>query len=267
LKLLAGALRRFGVRCDAYCLMPNHFHLVLRIGESTLGRTMQQLNSAYAGWFNRRHQRVGHLFQGRFKAPMIEDGSYFHRAVRYVVQNPVRAGLCARCGDWEWSSYRATAGLATPQSWLSVEDVWQAFGDDADAACRAFAEYCERQDEAPAGPTPVAPLMFGSAEALTRLSEVLTPNRSHREFVYAERFADRPPLSALFADAQDATRRDEAARRAFDDHGYTLIEIGAFLHVAPATVWRHVRGLAAAWKPRRSGVHAAANAPSERIEI
>ena len=186
LKLLAGALRRFGVRCDAYCLMPNHFHLVLRIGESTLGRTMQQLNSAYAGWFNRRHQRVGHLFQGRFKAPMIEDGSYFHRAVRYVVQNPVRAGLCARCGDWEWSSYRATAGLATPQSWLSVEDVWQAFGDDADAACRAFAEYCERQDEAPAGPTPVAPLMFGSAEALTRLSEVLTPNRSHREFVYAE---------------------------------------------------------------------------------
>ena len=221
LKLLAAALRRFGVRCHAYCLMPNHFHLLLQIGTAPLGRTMHQLNAAYAGWFNRRHQRVGHLLQGRFKAPMVENGDYFCRAVRYIVRNPVRAGLCARCADWEWSSYRATAGLASPQSWLSVDDNWAAFGDDADAACRAFTEYCESPDVEKADTAPIGLMMFGSAASVAGLSDVLTPHRSQREFVYAERVADRPALAALFADADEQARRDEATRRAFDDHGYT----------------------------------------------
>ena len=252
LTLLAAAIRRFDVNCHAFCLMPNHFHLLLRIGEPTLGRTMQHLNSAYATWFNRRHRRVGHLFQGRFKAPLIEEGSYFRRAVRYVVQNPVRAGLCARCADWDWSSYRATAGLVTPPSWLAVEDIWGEFDVDADGACRAFAAFCEVADVEADDRMLTAPLMRGSTESLARLSRALAPHhRSHREFIYAERFADRPALSLLFANAHDASQRDEAARRAFEDFGYTLTEIGTLLSVSPATVWRHIRGLAA-WRPRRA---------------
>jgi putative transposase len=110
---LAITSARFKVRCRACCLMPNHYHLVLEPATLPLSRMMQQLNSSYSQWFNRRHDRVGHVLQGRFRSLVLDDESYLRRVVRYIVLNPVRARLVEDPSQWRWSSYNAHAYTLT----------------------------------------------------------------------------------------------------------------------------------------------------------
>ena len=105
--------------CHAYCLMPNHYHLIVETPRGNLDEAMHRLNSTYAVRFNRQHDRTGHVFQGRYGAKLITDNDYALAVVRYVAANPVQAGLCEMPEDWPWSSYAATAGLARPQPFLT----------------------------------------------------------------------------------------------------------------------------------------------------
>ena len=134
LAFLANATRRFGWSVTAWVLMNNHFHLVIQTPEPNLSRGMQWLNGSYAGWFNDRHDRSGHLFQGRFKAFLIEKESYFAEVLRYVVLNPVRAGIVEQPEAYRWSSYRATAGLAEAPAWLDIHSALTTFSDDRTTA-------------------------------------------------------------------------------------------------------------------------------------
>lgn len=120
LTFLGQAVKRFRWSVTAYVLMTNHFHLVIQTPEPNLSRGMQWLNGRYAGWFNHRHQRAGHLFQGRFDAVLVEKEAYFAELLRYVVLNPVRAKIVGRPEKYQWSSYRATAGFAAAPDWLDV---------------------------------------------------------------------------------------------------------------------------------------------------
>ena len=121
LDIVAEAMRRFDVRALAYCLMGNHFHFVVQTPQANLSRVMRQINGIYTQTFNRRHGKVGHLFQGRFHAAVIDAEAYLLAVARYVELNPVRAGLVASPADWEWSSFRAHIGLTSPLPWLDVE--------------------------------------------------------------------------------------------------------------------------------------------------
>jgi len=121
LDVLARVVERFGCVCHAYCLMGNHYHLVLETPLGNLSAGMRQLNGLYAQYFNRRHGRCGHLFQGRFRAILVEKETYLLAVARYVVRNPVRAGLCREAGEWQWSSYRATAGHVECPSFLCTD--------------------------------------------------------------------------------------------------------------------------------------------------
>ncbi len=132
LELLGEAVRRFAWSLTGWVLMSNHFHLVLETPEHlTLSEGMQWLNGTYADWFNRKYERVGHLFQGRFKSFLIEKETYLLEVLRYVVLNPVRAGMVERPEAYRWSSYRATAGLEVAPSWLDLSALVPTFGDDA----------------------------------------------------------------------------------------------------------------------------------------
>ena len=102
LVLLSDVVDRCGWRCHAYCLMPNHYHLVLSTERESLSKGMHRLNFLYAQRFNRRHGRVGHLFQNRFSAYVIESDAHLVSAILYVGDNPVRAGLAERPADWPW---------------------------------------------------------------------------------------------------------------------------------------------------------------------
>jgi REP element-mobilizing transposase RayT len=125
---LAVARHLDGLLCHAYCLMPNHYHLLVETPRANLDDAMQRLNGTYAMRFNRHHERTGHVFQGRYGSKLITDDDYALTVVQYIAANPVQAGLCDAPEEWPWSSYAATAGLAAPQPFLTSR-VIGCFGD------------------------------------------------------------------------------------------------------------------------------------------
>ncbi|WIV97163.1 REP-associated tyrosine transposase [Kinneretia aquatilis] len=120
LAIVGQTMKRFDAVIVAYCLMGNHYHWVLGTRLANLSALMQQLNGIYTQAFNRRHGKVGHVFQGRFKAILVDRDSYLLEVCRYVELNPVRAQMVPQPGDWPWSSYRAHCGLAPPLPWLDT---------------------------------------------------------------------------------------------------------------------------------------------------
>lgn len=141
LDFLGETARRFGWSITAWVLMTNHFHLVVQIAEPNLSRGMHWLNSRYAGWFNRIRKRSGHLFQGRFKALLIEKEAYFAEVLRYVVLNPVRAHMVERPEEYNWSSYQATAGYHAAPDWFDLKSALEFFHPDRDAAQSNYKEF------------------------------------------------------------------------------------------------------------------------------
>ena len=123
-QVVAAAVDRFEAKVLAYCLMGNHYHLVVHTPQANLSRLMRQINGVYTQAFNRRHGLVGHLFQGRFKAIVVDRDAYLMSLCRYVERNPVAAGLVAAPGAWAWSSYRAHVGQADAPSWLDTHALY-----------------------------------------------------------------------------------------------------------------------------------------------
>lgn len=136
LEFLGMTVKRFGWSITAWVLMTNHFHLVVQTPQANLSRGMHWLNGTYAAWFNRTRKRRGHLFQGRFHDVLIEREVYLAEVLRYVVLNPVRAKMAGRPEDYQWSSYRATAGLEKAEEWFDLDASLALFGG-ADAEGRA----------------------------------------------------------------------------------------------------------------------------------
>jgi REP element-mobilizing transposase RayT len=136
LDLLGVTIPQFRWRLHAYVLMSNHYHLLAEMTEPTLSRGMKKIGGDYARWFNKRHRRVGHLFQGRFKAHLIDRDEYLLSVVRYIVLNPVRAHMVEDALQWPWSSARATAGCALVPPWLSTNAVLGCFDPHRPALAR-----------------------------------------------------------------------------------------------------------------------------------
>jgi len=138
LAILGRTVTLFRWRLHGYVLMGNHYHLLVETPEPTLSRGMRQLNGLYTQGFNRRRRRVGHLFQGRFKAILVEKDAHLLELARYLVLNPVRAGLAKSAGAWAWSSYRATAGIEKAPPWLETHATLESFGAAGSRAIQKF---------------------------------------------------------------------------------------------------------------------------------
>ena len=121
LEVFAQVCRRFNWRCHAWCQMDNHYHILIETIEGNLSQGMRQLNGVYTQSSNRRHNRVGHVFQGRYKAILVERDSYLLELSRYIVLNPVRAGMVKNIGDWQWSSYHAMINHEVAPEWLETD--------------------------------------------------------------------------------------------------------------------------------------------------
>lgn len=237
LDVLEEGLTRFRVDCLAYCALFNHVHLLLKPADIAISRVMQQVNSHYCQSFNRRHQRVGHVLQGRFKTSLIDSDRYFLAVLRYIALNPVEAQCATHPSGWRWSSYRATAGLDRCPRFLQLQDVWRAFGSVPRAAQRRFGEFvaatADRYD-------PHAHLLVGSDAFVERFQPLLRPHRQVEDFTYAERYAARPPLVALLPPGIEGPALARAIRVAFQQHAYTLREIGVHLGRPRTTVWHWI---------------------------
>jgi len=149
LQILEKVIGHLRWRCHAYCLMGNHYHLLIETAEPNLAHGMRQLNGVYTQRFNRRHLRAGHVFQGRYHAILVDRDTYLLEVARYIVLNPVRAGLTEVPGRWCWSSYRATAGLVSTPPWLTVNAVLGQFTENRARARRTYIAFVEAGRAAP----------------------------------------------------------------------------------------------------------------------
>ena len=138
LSLLEQVCIRFNWLVHAYCLMDNHYHLLIETPDSNLGKGMRQLNGVYTQTTNRTHGKAGHVFQGRYKAILVQKESYLLELARYIVLNPVRARMVRMARDWPWSSYRDTAGYRESAEWLTTEWILAAFGKRRSTALEKY---------------------------------------------------------------------------------------------------------------------------------
>ena len=224
-------ISRFRWQCLAYCLMDNHYHLVVTIGEPNLARGMRHLNGVYAQRFNRRHARGGSFFERRYGAVLVERDAHMLEVLRYVARNPVRAGLRGRPEQWWWSSHRAVLGL-DPGGFVAVGAVLSLFADQPSLGRRRYAAFVDDSsaDVAPAPDEPIA----GSRRFL---ETHLPDRRPSPEIARRHWHPCRPSLGELF----DRFERDEAIAVAYREHGYTMQEIAAALGCHYATVSRRLR--------------------------
>jgi REP element-mobilizing transposase RayT len=231
-EVLGRAVERYRLVLHAFCLMGNHYHLLVETPQAGLGRAMRHLNGVYTQAFNRRHRTVGHVFQGRYKAILVERDAHLVSLARYVVLNPVRAGICKRPEDYRWSSYRATAGLERPPAMLTLDAIHGQFGRNVQRARERYRAFVAEG----AGEEAFASLrgqVLGSDEFVRsatygREASPEVPRKVRRPL--------RPSLGDLFA-----REGDIAILSAYRDYGYRLAEIAAHLRCAPATVSRRLR--------------------------
>ena len=243
LDTLSQVTDRFNWLCHAYCLMSNHYHLVIETPDGNLSRGMRQLNGVYTQAFNRRHRRVGHLFQGRFKGILVQKDSHFLEVCRYVVLNPVRAKAVKQPREWAWSSYRATAGQSAVPRRLMVEDLLGHFAQRRSTAQEKYREYVSGG----IGGAPIwEDLRAQSLLGLEGFTEALKDHVAGREKLSevpkAQRLIGRVSLKKLFAESSGGkAKRDRQIAEAVYKHGYSQIEVARHLELHYSTVSRLIK--------------------------
>jgi REP element-mobilizing transposase RayT len=236
LTVLAQALERFEATAFAYCLMGNHYHVVLQTQRPNLSRLMRHVNGLYTQRYNRRHRKVGHLFQGRFKAILADRDPYLLEVCRYVDLNPVRAGLVKRPEQWTWSSYRAHTARTPAPPWLQSAELHRRLS--------------------PRAPRREGPLRYAEFVAQGRDVKLWEDALSGQIFLGDERFVKRMQARAISTDSAEIPRpqrrtaprplpwyfdrydRDRAIAHAFRDGGYTQTAIAKLAGLSVSRVSR-----------------------------
>jgi hypothetical protein len=235
--------------------MGNHYHLLLETPDGNLSLGMRHLNGVYTQGYNRRHRRVGHVFQGRFKAIVVERDSYLLELCRYVVLNPVRAGIVESPEQYLWSSYRATAGLAEAPDVLTTDWVLQQLSGSRSAAQRSYVAFVLDGIGASSPWSEVkGQVLLGSDGFVQRLRSKFDDARGLQEVPRRQRFVNRPALNVIFAQgkAWAPEERNRLVRLAHIEHGYTLTEIAAALGLHYTSISKILNAQARKGHPRSS---------------
>lgn len=228
LELVADVRERYHWRIFSYCLMSNHYHLLAQTPEPNLARGMRQLNGVYAQSFNRRHGRVGHLLQGRYSARLVQADEHLLATARYIVRNPVRAGLCRHPREWRWSSQRATLGLE-PRWFLDTEALLSYYAPMREVAREYYRTHTEQEGDERS----THPLVEGDESFIAAALERLQPAPGiPRRYLQAP----RPALPTLLA-----TSEADAAIASAYEHGYSLRQIARHLGINASTVSRRLK--------------------------
>jgi len=229
-------------RCNftvyAYCQMNNHYHLLLETVEANLCRGMQQLNGAYSQYFNQRHGLVGHIFQGRYQSILVQKESYLLELARYIVLNPLRAGMVSSVDTWPWSSHPLLLGVQTAPDWFDADWLLCQFGPQRSAAIQSYQQFLS------AGIGAASPfqnmrhqLLLGDAAFVDRHQLLAQPESLH-DVSKAQRRALALPLSTYPARYPD---RVEAMARAYLSTMFSMAEIGRTFGLSERSVGRAIR--------------------------
>ena len=220
--------------CHAYCLMSNHYHLLVETPDANLSKGMRQLNGVYTQTFNRAHGRGGHVFQGRYKAILVEKESYLMELSRYIVLNPVRAGMTRSAREWPWSSYQATVGQSNGPASLNVEWLLAAFGKTKAVAIERYKKFVSKGT---GHPSPWALLrnqvFLGDEKFVEKMQSQIDGDKELSEVPSSQ----RRPVPKTLGYYETSTRdRNSAISEAYTSGGYTLREIGDHFGLHYSTV-------------------------------
>ena len=243
LDILNKAKEKYNWLCHAYCLMNNHYHLIIETIDANLSIGMRQLNGVYSQAFNNRHKRAGHFFQGRYNSIIIEKNAYLLEASRYVVLNPVRAKIVKHPQEWKWSSYRSMVGIEKPLKLLTTDWVLSEFSKNKKKAQQLYQDFILEG----LGDSIYSKIKYrnilGSPEFIKKLKKYTQDKEDVKEIIRKERYIDRPSLESLFSkkilEAKEARNKQIAA--AVYNYGYRQIEIANYLNMNYATISRLVK--------------------------
>ncbi len=239
LQVLAQVYERFNWVCHSYCLMSNHYHLMIETPEANLSQGMRQLNGVYTQSFNRNHNRGGHVFQGRYKAILVQKDSYLLELSRYIVLNPVRAGMVRSAREWPWSSYRSTAGMKPAPVWLQADWLLSCFARRRGLALERYRNFVsEGKDQASPwgqlrnqiylGDNTFVEEMQAKVESDTDLSEI--PSSQKRKLA-------KPIADYLTT----ASTRNEGIHLAYQSGGYSMKAIADTIGLHYSSVSKIIR--------------------------
>lgn len=242
LAVFDGVCSHFNWECYSYCLMGNHYHLLIETPEGNLSKGMRQLNGVYTQHFNRSHKRVGHLYQGRFKAILVDKDSYLRELSRYIVLNPVRANLVENALDWPWSSYRATIGLTPSPTWLNTRQTLSVFDPNLDLAINKFIKFVSQGKGQPSvwnalkhqiylGDELFVEDMLRRISGDTNLEEIPRPQK-------------RRPAKPIETYIKGANCRNEGIVSAYQSGGHSMREIAAYVGLHYSSVSKLIKAAA-----------------------
>jgi putative transposase len=226
LSLLSQVSTDYNWLIHAYCLMGNHYHLLIETPDGNLSRGMRQLNGVYTQITNRHHGKVGHVFQGRYKAILVQKENYLLELARYIVLNPVRARMVREAKDWPWSSYRQTSGMKSNDNWLTTEWLLSVFSKKAGTAQKKYREFVDQGNNQPSPWESLQNQVFlGSEEYVSRLLNDIDKEKDLSEIPKSQR--KEKPKELGWYENQAATR-DEGIKLSYDSGGYSMKEIGEY---------------------------------------
>jgi REP element-mobilizing transposase RayT len=237
--------KRYNWICHAYCLMTNHYHLLIETPDGNLSIGMRQLNGVYTQLFNKWHGRTGHLFQGRYKAILIQKDSHLLEVCRYVVLNPIRAKMVEKPEDYPWSSYLATADRAKSHPCLTTDWVLGQFSGKRGKAEQEYRKFVSWGIGKPTIWTEVrGQALLGEDSFVEKLSEHLKKHRDIPEIPRSQRYAHRPALEKLFSEEakENIRKRRLAVKKAVEHYGYSLRQIAVHLGIHDSSVIRILKG-------------------------
>jgi putative transposase len=220
--------------CHAYCLMDNHYHLLIETPNANLSRGMRQLNGVYTQTFNRAHNRVGHVFQGRYKSILIDKHSYLLKLARYIVLNPVRANMVPLAGDWPWSSYLSTAGQIKGPACLHTNWLLANFAQNKAEAIARYKQFIAQGKGQPSLWSSLRKQIYlGDQKFIDNMQRLIDEDQELSEVPEAQRKPTPDTLDYYLATCED---RNSAICKAYQSGGYTLKQLGDYFNLHYSTV-------------------------------
>ncbi len=224
LDILKQVVERYNWLVHAYCLMDNHYHLLVETPDGNLSKGMRQLNGVFTQTSNRNNKRVGHVFQGRYKAILVQKDSYLLELSRYIVLNPVRARMVRLARSWPWSSYRDTAGYRQAPEWLNTQWILAAFGKKLSRAQQNYQLFVAEGKNQPAPWEQLRNQVFLGSEEFVKIMQGKI--ESGKDISEVPKSQMRKQAETLAFYTKHARNRNEAIVTAYSSGGYSMKDIG-----------------------------------------
>jgi len=241
LTVLGQVAKRYHFLLHSYCLMHNHYHLLIETPEGNLARGMRQLNGTYTQHANQRHQRVGHILQGRYRSILIDKENYLLELSRYIALNPVRANLVEDPKDWPWSAYPQLIGFNQRIPCLSSDWILAQFAPERKAAIKAYQAFVlSGMDAASPLKKVKGQLFLGPEHFMEKIKHLIGEQKRFSEIPKNQRYAARPSLPEIFQ-GKDKKAKEEQMYQAYQEYGYTLKDIAEYLGVHYTTVSKRIK--------------------------